>query len=216
MEKIKYVVSLGCVCNVSCYLKSLGLKQFSLPFDWIFSNCQMIIDILNDDFKDFIDTKYIVDKHKHVKYHERFFEHKNMKDEKNVEYYKRCISRFHKVISSHEKKLFIHVSYKVLKNRINYDNGFFHPYDKYKLETSKDYINLHKCLKKHTKNFTLIIIIQIPFCEEPKIIKEEIETDLVVYNLHLKGNTSGLKLKSEIDNSNYIKIIKSYDYDLIA
>ncbi|MEY4520613.1 MAG: putative papain-like cysteine peptidase, partial [Cyanobacteriota bacterium] len=37
-----HVVSLGCACNTSLYLKKLGLKLFSLPYDWIFSNLNMI------------------------------------------------------------------------------------------------------------------------------------------------------------------------------
>ena len=37
-------------------MKKLGLRKFSLPFDWIsIKNIQIIINILNDDFKSFID-----------------------------------------------------------------------------------------------------------------------------------------------------------------
>ena len=37
-------------------MKKLELRKFSLPFDWIsIKNIKVIIDILNDDFKSFID-----------------------------------------------------------------------------------------------------------------------------------------------------------------
>jgi hypothetical protein len=37
-------------------MKKLELRKFSLPFDWIsIKNIQIIINILNDDFKSFID-----------------------------------------------------------------------------------------------------------------------------------------------------------------
>ena len=38
----------------------------------------------------------------------------------NIEYYKRCITRFQKVINSKKKKLFIHTSYKILGNRYKF------------------------------------------------------------------------------------------------
>ena len=216
MEKINYIISLRCSCNVSSFIKALNLKKFSLPFDWIFSNCKMIIDILHNNFEDFIDTKYIIGKSKHTKYHEMMFNHKNMTQTKNIEYYKRCITRFQKVINSSKKKLFIHTSYKILGNRTDYANLFVSPYDKYKLETNEDYIELCNCLKSINHNFILIIIIQIPFCKEPKISKEIIESELIIYNLYLKGDTSGTCFSNDIDNNNYKKIINSYDYELLT
>jgi len=215
MGKINYIISLGCSCNVSYYIKKLSLKRFSLPFDWIFSNCKMIIAILHNNFEDFIDTKYIIGPTKHIKYHEKMFFHKNMTEEKNIEYYKRCIIRFQKVINSKKKKLFIHTSYKTLEKVPRYANFFVSPYDEHKLETNEDYIELYNCLKSITQNFILVIIIQIPFCKEPKILKEIIESDLIIYNLHLKGDTSGTTFYG-IDNNNYKKIINSYDYELLT
>jgi len=109
MEKINYIISLGCSCNVSYFIKKLSLKRFSLPFDWVFSNCKMIIDILYDNFEDFIDTKYIIGTSEHQKYHKKMFNHKNMTQQKNIEYYKRCITRFQQVINSNKKNyLYIH------------------------------------------------------------------------------------------------------------
>lgn len=218
MEKINYIVSLGCSCNVSYFIKMLNLKRFSLPFDWIFSNCKMIIDILNNNFEDFINTKYIIGKSRHIKYHEKMFNHKNMTNETNIEYYKRCITRFQKIINSEKNKLFIHTSYKILGNRRDYANFFVSPYDEHKLETNKDYIELYNCLKSITQNFILIIIIQIPFCKEPKIVKEIIEgsEELIIYNLHMKGDTSGTNFSHNIDINNYKKIINSYDYELLT
>ena len=109
MEKTNYIISLGCSCNVSYFIKNLSLKRFSLPFDWVFSNCKMIIDILNNNFEDFIDTKYIIGQCEHKKYHKKMFNHKDMTQKENIEYYKRCITRFQKVINSPKKNyLYIH------------------------------------------------------------------------------------------------------------
>ncbi len=52
----EFYVPLGLDCVLAYQLKKLELRKFSLPFDWIsIKNIQVIIDILNDDFKSFID-----------------------------------------------------------------------------------------------------------------------------------------------------------------
>ena len=52
----EFYVPLGLDCVLAYQLKKLELRKFSLPFDWIsIKNIQIIINILNDDFKSFID-----------------------------------------------------------------------------------------------------------------------------------------------------------------
>ena len=52
----EFYVPLGLDCVLAYQMKKLELRQFSLPFDWMsIKNIQIIIAILNDDFKSFID-----------------------------------------------------------------------------------------------------------------------------------------------------------------
>jgi len=44
-------ITLGTNCIVALKLKELGLKKYSLPFDYIISNKKSIINCINDDFK---------------------------------------------------------------------------------------------------------------------------------------------------------------------
>ena len=43
-------ISLGSHCHMAELLKSTGLRTWSGPFDWIFSNPGMVLDCLKDDF----------------------------------------------------------------------------------------------------------------------------------------------------------------------
>ena len=49
------VASLGCNCQMAHVLKTLGLRQWSGPFDWIFTMPGMVRDCLADDFVTLID-----------------------------------------------------------------------------------------------------------------------------------------------------------------
>jgi hypothetical protein len=51
-NNINYI-SLGHSCSPAAAIKSLGLRKYSLPFDWIFSNCEKVIECIYEDFKHF-------------------------------------------------------------------------------------------------------------------------------------------------------------------
>jgi hypothetical protein len=53
MLEINYTCSLGSLCHSSQILKRNNYKKCSYPFDWIFSNYDIIIDCLEDDFNIF-------------------------------------------------------------------------------------------------------------------------------------------------------------------
>ena len=58
MTKFKYFVSLGERCYTSSLLKRNKLKKESYPFDWIFSNLDMILHCIFDNFETFLNKNY--------------------------------------------------------------------------------------------------------------------------------------------------------------
>ena len=84
----------------------------SYPFDWIFSNLNMVNDCIENDFVDFLDKKQYIDigsnsKCGHIKYHAGLFNHKNpLKNNEDYFYYERCVNRFRQLIKSQESKFF--------------------------------------------------------------------------------------------------------------
>lgn len=141
--------SLGTLCHSSQLLKRNKFKKDSYPFDWIFSNCDIILHCIRDDFKIFLDKSYYI-KINHMKcghsyYHEKMFNHHNPLD-KDDNYFVRCVERFRYVLKSKKHKLFVMMY-------VNMDN-------------SKDEINktieFNKSFSKYTSNYILLIIYHMP------------------------------------------------------
>jgi hypothetical protein len=170
-----YVVSLGCACNTSLYLKELGLKLFSLPYDWIFSNLNMIQHTIEDDFKSLLDLDLINSKKPkqagHSYYHNRLFNHHNPKDNQNdYNYYQRCIAKFKTMLGSSDRKLFIHTIYQEPEKYYRHFLEFNSNFKKVNFEI-EDAIKFNCFLKSLTENYTFLIIIQNPNQLESQVKK---------------------------------------------
>jgi hypothetical protein len=107
----KTVISLGSHCYTSWLLKQAGIKSYSTPFDWLFSNPGMISHCLRDDFKTFLDRSYYrstpfdervaphANQCDHLYYLERFgikfvFNHRDPTTEQDYAYFQRAVARF--------------------------------------------------------------------------------------------------------------------------
>ena len=100
------------MCHSSQILKQNNLKLCSYPFDWIFSNCDIIIDCIEDNFDIFLDQSYYNDKGEfqcgHSKYGPIMFNHRNpLINIDHYNYYVRCVDRFKNLLQKQEHKLFI-------------------------------------------------------------------------------------------------------------
>jgi hypothetical protein len=214
----RYLVSLGCSCNVAMYMKILNIKYYSCPFDWIFSNLRMIQDIIEDNFKIFLDRSEYDEINKklvgHKQYHKNLFNHHNPLRDDDYMYFLRCVDRFKKILSSSEEKLFVHTCYHTLTYTPKYRDLFHVPYDSYKSETDQDFINFYEYLCSKTINFHLLIILQIPY-SEPRVVKRDAtcQDHMTIYELYLKGPTSGLEFTNKIDRDNYKSILNQYDFN---
>lgn len=113
-EIIQYsgnIISIGSHCITSSVLKKNGLKRWSGPFDWIFSNIPMIAHCISDEFATFLDKSHhikvddkdrIFTQHRkcnHAFYKENYginyvFNHHDMTEIDNYNYFSRCVDRF--------------------------------------------------------------------------------------------------------------------------
>ena len=161
-QEYKCVVSLGIRCFTEIFLKDLGLKKFSSPFDGLFlSSVNDIIYLLkhkmeqdnlihtqNDEkYKSYnekwgyrslhkkLDNSFF-DKKKYIdsSYHYATFPHHNLKDQNTINHFKRCFNRFDIIEKNKIKTLFC---------------LFLHPkYPGYKNVTSNEIEILSNYLKK--------------------------------------------------------------------
>lgn len=106
-------ISLGQNCTSAWYLKQVGLKKESYPFDWLISSASVLESCLDDSFATFMDKNHMFsfDKGKragHKIYHEQLFNHRNpLEKQADYEYYERCVSRFLTLLDSTSPVVFI-------------------------------------------------------------------------------------------------------------
>ena len=130
---VAHLASLGCFCLPGNIMRNHGLRRYSLPFDWIFSSPEMLIDCLTDDFSAFLDRRYYQSisesrgnpAAEHEIYLQKYgipavFAHRDPTREEDYLYFTRCVARFRQLLRSRDPKLFL------IMGRPNHDlpNGF--------------------------------------------------------------------------------------------
>lgn len=157
--------SIGSFCQSSQLLIRQGLKTESYPFDWIYSNFDVVKHCIEDDFKTFLDRSqyfYVPPtprdpklaghslystfiEYKYETVPQGFFLHHDPRlDDKDYEYFERCVERFKDLIKSDDKKLFTYV----YKNREPERSE----------EAFQEALSFIEFFNKHVNNYFLIFV----------------------------------------------------------
>lgn len=196
--EIKHVCSLGTHCHTSQLLKTNHFKRCSYPFDWIFINYNDIIHCLEDDFKIFLDKTYYTHisdtKCGHSYYHKHLFNHRNPLNDTDYNYYIRCVDRFKKMLQYEEHKLFI----MILIDREFNDH------------LQQELIKFNNTFSKYTKNYTLLVIVQISKKQRYHNILKHDNIDFI--ELHTKSCSNGIFFCDKDDNDYLNTIINQYNF----
>ena len=125
----KTIISLGTHCAPSMLLKKNHLKQFSGPFDWIFSNLAMVRHCLEDGFATYLNPEFHerelrlnltgeLEATSHHLYYETtlstpapVFNHRDITDPKHQTYYQRCADLFMSMVRSGDEAYLLHCAY---------------------------------------------------------------------------------------------------------
>ena len=204
--KINYIIPFGSQCFSAYYLKNNNLKITSYPFDWIFSNPLVIIDILNDNFSKFLNKDFYVIKDVNSKINRHsiylpdliLFNHRNPYNDKDYIYYLRCIDRFYNVLQKNDNKLFLLTFLdNVIKNEI--ENIFL----------------LKDKISTLTKNFYIISIFQ----EKKGFQTKEIYKydNIIIIQIYTIDFSDGVIFLNNSDSEFYRNIINEfYEFDLYS
>ncbi len=122
-EKVAHIVSLGTHCLTSSILKRWNLKNYSLPFDWIFSSPGMVMDCFLNDFQVFLDKSCYSPMQRptgepgaqHLWYLNHLnvrdcFAHRDPSQDGDYQYTVRTVERFRQLAGSDSVKLFVMIS----------------------------------------------------------------------------------------------------------
>jgi hypothetical protein len=122
-------VALGENCSSAWYLKQIGLKKASYPFDWTFSSPEIVLDCINDRFDRYLKRELIEPKSNgsagHKYYHSSFFNHRNpLNSQNDYCYYERCCHRFLRVLQSENPVYYLITLINEPSKRPGWANGF--------------------------------------------------------------------------------------------
>jgi hypothetical protein len=209
IEEINYICSLGTLCHTASFLKRNNLKLVSYPFDWIFTNLNNILHIIEDDFKIFLDRNFYISKSEkqcqHIFYYDKectnnMFNHFNpLINDNDYNYYTRCVNRFRNLLKYTEKKLFI-ITIVNIDNINNFDESAI--------------ISFNNKFSNYTNNYILLIIINISN-KDINYNKFTYNNNIHILELHTLTNSNGISFKNENDNIYLDNIIKKkYNFNL--
>ena len=192
-----HYISIGEFCLTSCVLKDLKLKEFSLPFDWIFSNPYMLYNCISDGFSTFLDrTQYKTIQHQkcnHKQYGDIFNHHDPCKNDKDYQYFQRCVGRFQNIFMN----VFEHVT-AFLTHSVGTDFE----------NEIKTYHIIKSILPEH---FNLVLIC---LKYDSEIISESSiyhsEHNFHIYVMKHKSSCTGVDFSEQTDNEIYQAIISSH------
>lgn len=203
---INYVIPFGNQCISAFYLKENNLKLLSYPFDWIFCNPSIINDMIDDNFKKFLDKdNYVIkdstsEKNKHSIYLPDLylFNHRNPIKDDDYLYFLRCIERFYNVLKKKETKLFL---ITILNNEI-----------KNELE---NICILHNKLSNITENYELLCIFQQKSDSGIQSKEVYINENLTIIQLCTIDESDGVIFLNDDDSKLYKDTIDElYEFNL--
>ena len=210
MKTVNYICSLGTLCNTASCIKQMQMKKCSFPFDWIFSNPNMIIDCIDNDFKIFLDRNFhipheILPNSKkgsgHKVYGGKMFNHHYILEDNTYRYFVRCVNRFRILTKKKENKLFI--------------ISFVNKREKISKELKNNIINLYKKLESITTNFNLLVVYhRIDHNMRSEIV--ELNENFKIIEIFTRAESDGNRIKNKVENQFYNNsIFKWYDFKIL-
>ena len=171
----KTIVSLGVDCGVANFLKENGLRNFSLPFDWVVSYGG-VSNILKNKFSNYIPKNNLqFNRDDNVKFiHENF--------PADIDKMNRRIDRFLKLLDSDGEIIFLrkgHSEHHHTESEVINDDLL-------------DCEELYDIIKQNYKNLKFKIILFL-VCSKCYNYKEKYDSEkVIVYNVSDKSNRSDL------------------------
>jgi hypothetical protein len=198
-------VSLGENCSTSWYLKSVGLKRYSYPFDWLFSSPEIVLDCINDRFTNFLDKTLLFNiegrtsaGHRH--YHASLFNHRNPLDsDEDFAYYERCCERFLALSKSAKKLVFFITLINEPNKRAGWAQGFSMQYKMPEQQNIASLSPLFATLKQNFNNVQFIVLNHYTDSQRTAEFNQ-IDEDIAQITFCAKGRSTGVKYTDPVDD----------------
>lgn len=211
MEGCKFV-SLGENCSSAWYLKQLGLKEASYPFDWIFSSPDIVFDCINDRFEKYLDKKFIVPKNNstsagHSYYHDDFFNHRNpLASDDDYNYHKRCCNRFIELVESKNNVCYLITLINEPSKRPGWAKGFNNKFPMPENQNLETVSKLIRRIKDRNKSSKFVVVDHYTNSNHPTISKI-IRDNVFFVEFHASGKSTGVFYPNQLDDFRFKLIL---------
>ncbi|USH05439.1 papain-like cysteine peptidase [Grimontia kaedaensis] len=198
-------VSLGENCSSAWYLKQLGLKKASYPFDWVFSSPEIILDCLNDNFEKYLDKGLIVPKRGgtsagHSYYHDDLFNHRNpLASDNDYSYLQRCCDRLTGLVQSQHSACYLITLINEPGKRLNWANGFNKQFAMPEGERLQSVSSLVEYLRERNENSKFVLVDHYTDSDKP-LKCGRMSDDVFFMQFHARGKSTGVLYENELDD----------------
>lgn len=198
-------ISIGQNCNTAWYLRQVGAKAASYPFDWIFSSAEIAESCLRDSFSTFLNKQYLLPKKDwcsagHSLYHANMFHHRSpLQTEDDYDYYARCVNRFNHILSSGGRIIFVCTIIKEPDKNLLWSDGFCNEYPLPSGQSYRTYKSFIEYAGRINHNLKYVFIEQ--YTEGTLTIDSEIVDDNVLsVRFTSRGKNDGVKYLDDFDD----------------
>lgn len=206
MDEINHICSLGTLCHSASLLKKNNLKKESYPFDWIFTDLNLIKDCLKNDFKEFLNKENYLEAENNkcfnIFYNKSvpiFNHHNPLTVLDDYDYFVRCVNRFKKILKSQKKKLFIIMFVNMTEKNNN-------------IELLKEF-NIF--FSQYTSNYELLVFNCFNLKNDTPH-HENIHIDnLTLINFYSTSFSNGTTFLNNIDNEYIDGILNNFNLNII-
>lgn len=151
IECYDYAISLGWFCGVASGMRMTGIRSFSSPFDWIYSDFPAVLKHIDDNFSDFlVKQNMVIDTMNPKRFKDNVYQYYFMHDVVND-----FESEFNSIYSKYERRI------KRFMEAIHYKTCFFRAVKNDEeiafIESNTDYIN--SIIKKYNVNNKIVYIL---------------------------------------------------------
>ncbi len=198
-------VSIGQTCSSAWYLKQVGAKKASYPFDWILTSSDIILDCIADGFRRYLDKANMRPLRRgrsagHTIYHSSMFSHRSpLASDDDYRYYERCCSRWIDLLNSTTPVVFVCTLINEPEKRRRWASGF-NDHFRLPLNQGPDTLRpLFQALSERHPPSRFLVLEQ--YTDRSPEVTHEIVSDSVMHiSFRARGGSNGVVYRDALDD----------------
>jgi len=219
MDNPQSFISVGENCSTAWYLKQLGARTSSTPFDWVFSSPAMIADCVTTDFVHFLDPQQQFPikggaAAGHTRYHDALFNHKSPLDSEAASALTRSVNRFRAHLSTPGPTAFVMTQIVDNSSRPDWFTGFQEPYRPPQVRSASEVDELVNVLS-HRRGATPFILLRHRQGEQTTFAVDTQETVITV-DFITQGPSNGVRFVDPEDDFLFMVMLSALRSDCSA